>query len=114
MLSREQLREVARDLAPMLLEEMRTWRSDEYLRGTEAIAAFLNVTDQTVRNRKFIAHEKFRPGDTRIPIRGTEPFSRVVGGVKKLYARPIAHRADLQRYIENLPRPAAAHIHQKK
>ncbi len=105
MLSTAELREVARGLAPFVIEELRALAqpSNDLVRGTEAIAQFLNVSDQTVRNRKFVPHDKFKPGDRRIPIRGTEPYTRKVRGEKKNFLRPVAHRADLTRYIENLP-----------
>lgn len=52
-LAKEELRAIAQELAPFILEEVRKLMHPEsdYLHGTQAIARFLGISDDTVRRR---------------------------------------------------------------
>jgi hypothetical protein len=68
--------------------------SDEYVRGTVAIARFLGVSPETYRRR----HAK------KVPVCGYEEY-RHLG---KITMRPICRTSDLRAYRENLPKKLSA------
>lgn len=93
-MEREDLKELAGQLAPFLVAAVRDLAHpphDKYVRGTQAIARFLGISDDTLR-RRF----KHPVGDP-IPVAGSEPHQHK----GRTYHRPICLRADLERWVEN-------------
>lgn len=91
-LTPEELRALARALAPLILEEIKILvapPTSDYLKGVEAIASYLGVCAKTIRR-----HVKAK----KIPICGAEEF-RQRG---KIAFRPICKKSALNAMRENL------------
>jgi hypothetical protein len=88
----DDLRGIARALAPMILEEINTINNppSDYLKGVGDIAAFLNVSTKTIRR-----HVRAK----KIPVCGAEEY-RHRG---KIAMRPICKKSELNRLRESFP-----------
>lgn len=94
-------RELAALAAPLVVEQIKNLIApkERYLKGTQAIARELDISDDTLRRRGYVNSKQFKPGMLRVPICGTESYKHK----GKPQERPVARAEDLKTYRENLP-----------
>lgn len=97
-----QARELAALIAPLVFERIRELITprERYVKGVEAIAKEIGVSDNTLRKRGYVEAKLYKPGILPVPICGMEEFNYK----GSLRMRPVARAEDLKLYRENISR----------